>query len=60
MEVLTQELWTLESGKEVQVKSLETQVQNLSERLQGYEKLEKELDEIVVQSAESEWRQGRG
>ncbi len=59
VEVLTQELWSLEKSKEVQVKGLEAQLQDLNQRLQGYEKIEKELDDIVMQSAQSKgWREG--
>lgn len=58
VEVLTQELWNTESTKEMQINKLEAQVQDLSQRLQSYEKIEKELDDIVMQSAQSKQEDG--
>lgn len=60
VEVLTQELWNTESSKEMQVKGLEAQVHDLSQRLQTYEKIEQELDDIVMQSAQSKMRKKEG
>lgn len=54
VELLSQELWTVKSEREMQVRSLEKEVEDLEQRLQGYEKIEKELDDIVMQSAEGE------
>ena len=52
--VLTEELWTVQSASEGRERSLGSKVADLQERLDMYEKLEKELDDIVLQSAESE------
>lgn len=54
MELLSQELRATESSKEMQVKSLEEKLHNTQQQLEGYEKIEKELDDIVMQSAQSE------
>lgn len=35
------------------MKSLETQLQGTQQQLQGYERIEKELDDIVMESAQS-------
>lgn len=35
------------------MKSLETRLQGTQQQLQGYEKIEKELDDIVMESAQS-------
>ena len=58
--MLSQELWTVKSERELQVKGLEKEVEDLHQRLQGYERIEKELDDIVMQSAESEEWEGWG
>ena len=54
VELLSEELWSARSDKELQVKGLETQLQDTQQRLRGYEQIEKELDDIVIQSAQSE------
>lgn len=56
VELLTQELHATENEKGLQVKLLETQLEDTRQRLLGYEKIEKELDDIVMESAQS-WSQ---
>lgn len=53
MELLTQEVWGARREGEVKVGGLEAQLQEARLRLDGYEKVEKELDDIVMQSAQS-------
>lgn len=53
VELLTQELHATESEKGMQVKRLETQLEDARQQLLGYEKIEKELDDIIMESAHS-------
>lgn len=53
VELLTRELNVAESDKVLHVKQLETELVASRQQLQGYEKIEKELDDIVMQSAQS-------
>lgn len=53
VELLTQELHATENDKGLEVKRLEMQLQDTRQQLQGYEKIEKELDDIVMESAQS-------
>ena len=55
VELLTQELHATETDKGLEVKQLEAELQGTRQQLLGYEKIEKELDEIVMQSAQSKW-----
>ncbi|NXF09064.1 PIBF1 factor, partial [Smithornis capensis] len=54
LEVLTKEFYSLQSSSETRVIELQTQNSELQARLDTYEKLEKELDEIILQTAEME------
>ncbi|XP_051016864.1 progesterone-induced-blocking factor 1 [Acomys russatus] len=54
MEVLTKEFYSLQSSSEKRITELEAQNSEHQARLDIYEKLEKELDEIIMQTAEIE------
>ncbi|NXU08991.1 PIBF1 factor, partial [Pardalotus punctatus] len=54
LEVLTKEFYSLQSSSETRIIELQTQNSEFQARLDTYEKLEKELDEIILQSAEME------
>ncbi|KAM9021576.1 progesterone-induced-blocking factor 1 isoform 2-T2 [Ara ararauna] len=54
LEVLTKEYYSLQSCSETRITELQTQNSELQGRLDIYEKLEKELDEIILQTAEME------
>ncbi|NWX87547.1 PIBF1 factor, partial [Nothoprocta ornata] len=54
LEVLTKEFYSLQSSSETRVMELQTQNAEFQARLDTYEKLEKELDEIIIQTAEME------
>ncbi|XP_065534195.1 progesterone-induced-blocking factor 1 isoform X1 [Lathamus discolor] len=54
LEVLTKEYYSLQSSSETRITELQTQNSELQARLDTYEKLEKELDEIILQTAEME------
>ncbi|NXO96673.1 PIBF1 factor, partial [Certhia brachydactyla] len=54
LEVLTKEFYSLQSSSETRIIELQTQNSELQARLDTYEKLEKELDEIILQTAEME------
>ncbi|NWX28199.1 PIBF1 factor, partial [Notiomystis cincta] len=54
LEVLTKEFYSLQSSSETRINELQTQNSEFQARLDTYEKLEKELDEIILQSAEME------
>lgn len=51
--MLTREFYNVASEKDVKVRSLEGQLFDARQRLQGYEKIEKQLDDIVMESAQS-------
>jgi hypothetical protein len=53
VELLTQELHATERDRGLEVRRLEVQLQDVREQLLGYEKIEKELDDIVMESAQS-------
>ena len=55
MELLTKELHAVENDKGAEVNRLETQLQDARQRLLGYEKIEKELDDIIMESAQSKF-----
>ena len=52
VELLTHELWSVKRDSEGRVGGLEAQLQEARLRLDGYEKIEHELDDIVMQSAQ--------
>eukprot|EP00057_Strongylocentrotus_purpuratus_P033656 XP_792266.3 PREDICTED: progesterone-induced-blocking factor 1 isoform X1 [Strongylocentrotus purpuratus] len=52
LEVLTKEYYTLQSSGERRATELEAQLSELKSKLETYEKLEKELDDVVMQAAE--------
>ncbi|NXN21246.1 PIBF1 factor, partial [Nycticryphes semicollaris] len=52
LEVLTKEFYSLQSSSETRIIELQTQNSEFQARLETYEKLEKELDEIILQTAE--------
>lgn len=54
MEVLTKEFYGLQASSEKRITELQAQNSEHQARLDIYEKLEKELDEIIVQTAEIE------
>ncbi|NXU58082.1 PIBF1 factor, partial [Turnix velox] len=54
LEVLTKEFYSLQSSSESRIIELQTQNSEFQARLDTYEKLEKELDEIILQTAEIE------
>ncbi len=60
VELLTQELWTTKCESEGKIRGLETELQEARQKLENYEKVEKELDEIVMQSAECKEGEGGG
>jgi len=55
--VLTKEFYSLQSSSETRIIELQTQNSEFQARLDTYEKLEKELDEIILQAAESKFCQ---
>lgn len=54
LEVLTQEFYGLQASSEKRVAELETQNAERAARLEAYERLEQELDDVTVQAAEIE------
>lgn len=55
-QVLTKEFYALQSASEKRIAELQSQNAEQQVRLETYEKLEKELDDITMQAAESETR----
>lgn len=53
--MLTKEFYSLQSSSETRIIELQTQNSEFQARLDTYEKLEKDLDEIVMQTAESKF-----
>ena len=53
-EVLTKEYYTLQASQDKKVLELESSVADKSARLATYEKLEEDLDTVVMQAAEVE------
>jgi len=51
---VTEEVWHVRREGELQVKTLEAQLTECRGQLEGYQKIEQELDDIVLQSAQSE------
>ncbi|XP_072478411.1 progesterone-induced-blocking factor 1 isoform X1 [Notamacropus eugenii] len=54
LEVLTKEFYGLQASSEKRISELQAQNTDHQARLENYEKLEKELDEIIIQTAEIE------
>lgn len=54
-EVLSQELWAVQNKGKLQILELEAKVREQGERLEVYEKVERELDQVVMQAAEGGW-----
>uniref|UniRef100_A0A672H470 Progesterone immunomodulatory binding factor 1 n=1 Tax=Salarias fasciatus TaxID=181472 RepID=A0A672H470_SALFA len=54
LELLTQEFYRLQSSSEKRVTELQAQSAEQAARLETYEKLERELDEVTMQAAEIE------
>ena len=52
LQVLTKEYYAQQTGLEKSIAELESKLQDKEGRLQTYEKLEKELDDVVMQAAE--------
>ena len=50
--VLTKEYYAQQTGLEKTIAELESKLQDKEGRLQTYERLEKELDDVVMQAAE--------
>ena len=55
LQVLTKEYYGLQTTSEKKNVDLEAQISELRSKLQTYEKLEKELDDVVMQAAESRY-----
>ncbi|XP_052675379.1 progesterone-induced-blocking factor 1-like [Crassostrea angulata] len=53
-EVLTKEYYTLQAGMDKKVAELEAQMSEKNAKIQMYERVEKELDEVVLQAAHVE------
>ena len=51
-QVLTKEYYAQQTGLEKSIAELEAKLQDKEGRLQTYERLEKELDDVVMQAAE--------
>ncbi|XP_050804343.1 progesterone-induced-blocking factor 1 isoform X2 [Gopherus flavomarginatus] len=54
LEVLTKEFYSLQASSETRITELQAQNSEHQAKLDTYEKLEKELDEIIMQTAEME------
>ena len=52
MELVTEEAWSVRREGEMQVKTLEAQLVESKTHLNEYHKMEKELEDIVMQSAQ--------
>ena len=52
-QVLTKEYYTLQTSMEKRVTELETVVNEKTVKLESYERLEQELDEVILQAADS-------
>lgn len=50
-QVLTKEYYTLQAGMDKKVAELEAQMSEKNAKIQMYERVEKELDEVVLQAA---------
>ena len=56
LDLVSRELCSKQHEGEAAVRRMEDQLEQMRLRLEGYEKIEKELDDIVLQSAQSESR----
>ncbi|XP_071951587.1 progesterone-induced-blocking factor 1-like [Antedon mediterranea] len=54
VEVLTKEFYGLQTSSERRIKELESEINEKKSKLEIYEKLEQELDDVVMQAAEYE------
>ncbi|KAK7878928.1 hypothetical protein WMY93_034228, partial [Mugilogobius chulae] len=54
LEVLTQEFYRLQTSSEKRVTELQAQTTEQAARLETYERLEQELDQVTMQAAEIE------
>ena len=54
-QVLTKEYYTMQTSLEKRNSELESSLQELKSKLETYEKLELELDEVIMQAADSKW-----
>ncbi|XP_072513754.1 progesterone-induced-blocking factor 1 [Salminus brasiliensis] len=54
LEILTKEFYTLQASSEKRIAELQSQSVEQDKRLEIYEKLEKELDDVTMQAAEME------
>ena len=52
LQVLTKEYYSIQANMDKKVGELESQIGEKNARLASYEKVEKELDEVVLQAAE--------
>ena len=52
LQVLTKEYYSQQTGLEKRIAELESALQEKEGRLKTYEKLEQELDDVVMQAAE--------
>ena len=55
-QVLTKEYYTLQTSMEKRVTELETVVNEKTVKLESYERLEQELDEVILQAADSTYQ----
>lgn len=53
-DLLNQELWRCQSESEGERRGLEVRVEEQRLRLEGYERVERDLDDLVMQAAQSE------
>ncbi len=56
MQVLTKEFYGLQTSSEKRITELQAQNSEQQARLETYERLEKELDDVTMQAAESKTR----
>ncbi len=56
MQVLTKEFYGLQTSSEKRITELQAQNSEQQARLETYEQLEKELDDVTMQAAESKTR----
>ena len=54
-QTITREFYGLQNGSDRKVAELETKLSEKSTRLEAYEKVERELDDVVMQAAESKF-----
>ncbi len=56
LQLLTKEYYTLQTSLEKRNSELESSLQDMRHKLETYEKLEMELDDVIMQAADSECR----